>query len=29
MDYPMPRADMLTDFAIGDSCVPSPTIPWA
>ena len=27
MDYPMPRADMLTDFAIGDSCVPSPNNP--
>jgi carbon-monoxide dehydrogenase large subunit len=27
MDYPMPRADMLTTFRIGDSCVPSPNNP--
>jgi carbon-monoxide dehydrogenase large subunit len=27
MDYPMPRADMLTEFHIGDHCVPSPTNP--
>ena len=27
MDYPMPRADLLTVFSIGDSCVPSPTNP--
>ena len=27
MDYAMPRADMLTRFSIGDSCVPSPNNP--
>jgi carbon-monoxide dehydrogenase large subunit len=27
MDYMMPRADMLTRFSIGDSCVPSPNNP--
>jgi carbon-monoxide dehydrogenase large subunit len=27
MDYPMPRADMLTRFSIGDFCVPSPNNP--
>ena len=27
MDYPMPRADLLTVFSIGDSCVPSPNNP--
>lgn len=27
MDYPMPRADMLTRFEIGDFCVRSPTNP--
>lgn len=27
MDYPMPGADLLTCFSIGDSCVPSPTNP--
>jgi aerobic carbon-monoxide dehydrogenase large subunit len=27
MDYPMPRADMLTTFSIGDCCVRSPTNP--
>jgi carbon-monoxide dehydrogenase large subunit len=27
MDYPMPGANMLTRFSIGDSCVPSPNNP--
>ena len=27
MDYAMPRAEMLTQFSIGDSCVPSPNNP--
>jgi aerobic carbon-monoxide dehydrogenase large subunit len=27
MDYAMPRADMLTQFSIGDACVPSPNNP--
>jgi len=27
MDYAMPRADMLSKFSIGDSCVPSPNNP--
>jgi carbon-monoxide dehydrogenase large subunit len=27
MDYAMPRADVLTDFSIGDCCVPSPNNP--
>jgi aerobic carbon-monoxide dehydrogenase large subunit len=27
MDYAMPRADMLTNFSIGDCCVPSPNNP--
>ena len=27
MDYAMPRADMLTRFSVGDSCVPSPNNP--
>jgi carbon-monoxide dehydrogenase large subunit len=27
MDYMMPRADLLTQFSIGDSCVPSPNNP--
>jgi carbon-monoxide dehydrogenase large subunit len=27
MDYAMPRADMLTEFSISDSCVPSPNNP--